>query len=404
MFKLPKIHPGAVQSCDNKENILTIKVPKNTLSSQINDMAHVGAGWYKVGGNVEIFTKPLGNILKKFEPGDIFYWDSNVNLHFGIRGVVSSLHHPESPNVPPVMKDNQWKLSIDPPNSVIIPHRTLDVLGEGGDGEVCSVAVSGSTKIGELVLRDGKRLARKKCLRVNHAEAKILYEMSRHRNSLSFLGWENIENDVYLFTELATGGDLFDYIGTMPQKRLCVEDTLQVAREVVEGLHFLHSKYFVHRDVKPENLLLMKRGCLEHIVISDYGISSPCPRVLVDNDEKSETVGNFYPSSHLSTICGTIDYMAPEMFRRIYGKQADVWSLGCIMYEALRCNPPFHSNDELTRLKKMVHVFKNGILCERNIRGVVTGYDEVDTLLKRIFVPDRERVTTGELRKLLRKK
>ena len=139
---------------------------------------------------------------------------------------------------------------------------------------------------------------------------------------------------VYLVMELVQGGDLFDRI---IQKGNYTEiDTRRVMRRLLAAVHYLHesSGYgIVHRDLKPENILLTSHASDIDVKLTDFGLAKQ------DGD--------------LKTFCGTPQYFAPEVLRRRhtvkgngrYGKQADMWSLGVILYVLLTGSPPFDSDD-----------------------------------------------------------
>jgi len=88
-------------------------------------------------------------------------------------------------------------------------------------------------------------------------------------------------------------------------------------------LKYLHSKSVIHRDIKPENLL-NAQGVIK---LADFGWSARSP-----NDRRK-------------TVCGTVDYLAPELVnRQVYGKKVDNWCLGVLTYEFLVGKPPFHAD------------------------------------------------------------
>lgn len=90
------------------------------------------------------------------------------------------------------------------------------------------------------------------------------------------------------------------------------------AAELVLALEHLHENHIIHRDLKPENILVSADG---HIVLTDFGLAK---EQVVDHD------------SGATTWCGTIEYMAPEMLQgKNYGKSADFWSLGILIYDML---------------------------------------------------------------------
>jgi serine/threonine protein kinase len=102
----------------------------------------------------------------------------------------------------------------------------------------------------------------------------------------------------------------------------------------------MHSKNVIHRDIKPENLL----NCFGTIKISDFGWSCHAP------------------SDRRKTLCGTRDYLPPEMCKGLiqYDKSIDIWSIGILAYEFSTGHPPFESNKEsetLFRISNLDLVF-----------------------------------------------
>ena len=90
------------------------------------------------------------------------------------------------------------------------------------------------------------------------------------------------------------------------------------------ALNYCHTKHVIHRDIKPENLLIGHKG---EIKIADFGWSVHAP------------------TSRRTTLCGTLDYLPPEMVEgREHDSTVDIWSLGVLMYEFLVGNPPFEAN------------------------------------------------------------
>lgn len=103
---------------------------------------------------------------------------------------------------------------------------------------------------------------------------------------------------------------------------------LQYIAQMADALSYLHSKHVIHRDIKPENLLLGIRGELK---IGDFGWSVHAP-------------GN-----RRTTLCGTLDYLPPEMVEgKQHGEAVDLWALGVLTYEFLEGVPPFEETDSST--------------------------------------------------------
>lgn len=92
---------------------------------------------------------------------------------------------------------------------------------------------------------------------------------------------------------------------------------------MADALNYCHSKKVIHRDIKPENLLL---GIYGDLKIADFGWSVHAP------------------SSRRTTICGTLDYLPPEMIDdKPHDEKVDLWSLGVLCYELLAGKPPFET-------------------------------------------------------------
>ena len=115
------------------------------------------------------------------------------------------------------------------------------------------------------------------------------------------------EHVIYIVLELATGGELFDYVATTG--RFNEPIARFYFRQLIEGLDYVHQKGVTHRDLKPENVLLDSEG---HIKLTDFGLS------------KLGVMGN----KNTHTFCGTPEYLAPEIaLHKPHGKAVDWWSL-----------------------------------------------------------------------------
>lgn len=130
------------------------------------------------------------------------------------------------------------------------------------------------------------------------------------------------------------GGDLFDRVAEKP---LTEKEAKHVTRSILSGIQYLHANNIVHRDLKPENIMMVGNESMD-VKITDFGLS----RIV---DEKGE----------MSTLCGTPQYMAPEILLRMkYSSKADVWSIGVIIYVILSGRHPFNGpkiNDILKKIQ-----------------------------------------------------
>ncbi|OLB18522.1 MAG: hypothetical protein AUH12_02045 [Gemmatimonadetes bacterium 13_2_20CM_69_8] len=130
---------------------------------------------------------------------------------------------------------------------------------------------------------------------------------------------------LYYVMPLVDGESLRDRLER--ERQLPVEDALQIVREVADALAFAHSRRVVHRDVKPENILLAGG----HAVIADFGIARA---VTAAGGERLTQTG---------VSLGTPAYMSPEQWAGDEGLdgRSDLYSLGCVLYETLMGEPPF---------------------------------------------------------------
>lgn len=145
------------------------------------------------------------------------------------------------------------------------------------------------------------------------------------------------DDNVYLVMELLEGGELFTRISERGQ--YTERDAANLVVSMLASLAFCHRLNLTHRDVKPENFVCMEAdGDDADIKLTDFGIA-----------HYSED-----PSALCKTLCGTPLYVAPEvLLRQPYGPEADLWSLGVIVYIMLVGYPPFDDNDLVQLVKKI---------------------------------------------------
>lgn len=146
----------------------------------------------------------------------------------------------------------------------------------------------------------------------------------RHPNVLRMFGYFYDETRVYLILEFAPRGEMYKCLKKQPEGRFDDRRSARYIRQLADALLYCHSKKVIHRDIKPENLLIDYLGNLK---IADFGWSVHAP------------------SSRRNTMCGTLDYLPPEMIEgSFHDEKVDLWSLGVLCYEFLVGKPPFETN------------------------------------------------------------
>ncbi|KAJ3190659.1 spindle assembly checkpoint kinase [Irineochytrium annulatum] len=144
----------------------------------------------------------------------------------------------------------------------------------------------------------------------------------RHKNILRLYGYFYDAKRVYLILEYAAQGEMYKLL--RKAQRFSEAKAAQYISEMADALSYLHRKHVIHRDIKPENLLIGLKGELK---IADFGWSVHAPNV------------------RRQTLCGTIDYLPPEMVEgKEHTEAVDLWSLGVLCYEFLVGVPPFEDH------------------------------------------------------------
>ncbi len=179
--------------------------------------------------------------------------------------------------------------------------------------------------------KDTKEVAAAKIINISqdhtqlHAielEVKIMTACAHH-NILECRGVEIFQEEVWILLDYCEEGSLADIMKTR-KSTFAEEDIADILGQVVEGLHFLHKRNIVHRDIKASNLLV-KKGVVK---IADFGVSSQCEGTTI-SEPKFSRIGSPF-------------WMSPEILSEsLYSSKADIWALGITAIELAEGQPPY---------------------------------------------------------------
>ncbi|KAK9103514.1 hypothetical protein Sjap_020768 [Stephania japonica] len=155
----------------------------------------------------------------------------------------------------------------------------------------------------------------------------------RHPNVLRLFGWFRDGDRMVLILEYAHRGELYKLLRKFGH--LSERQAATYILSLTQALAYCHEKHVIHRDIKPENLLLDYEGRLK---IADFGWS-------------------VQSRSKRTTMCGTLDYLAPEMIeKKAHDYAVDNWTLGVLCYEFLYGAPPFEAENQSDTFKRIMKV------------------------------------------------
>jgi len=253
------------------------------------------------------------------------------------------------------------RASVLPPSTVEKKKFKLDdfvimqTLGTGSFGRVHLVKHKETGKYYAMKVLVKRQIIESKQVEHTINEKKIL-ETLDHPYMVNLVGSFKDNRNLYIVLEYVCGGELFSYLRQC--KRLPNHVARFYAAEVVLAFEHLHSKDIIYRDLKPENLLIDKSG---NIKITDFGFAKYVPDVTW-------------------TLCGTPDYLAPEIIQsKGYGKAVDWYALGVLIYEMLAGFPPFYDEDQMRLYERIL---------EGRLRWPSYFDPAAKDLIKRLLSPD----------------
>jgi p70 ribosomal S6 kinase len=209
----------------------------------------------------------------------------------------------------------------------------VSLIGKGAYGKVYLVKEKKSGDHFAMKVIKKVMVLQKNLIRHTNAERDVLVAV-KHPFIVSLQYAFQTEQKLYLLMDYVPGGELFSRLNV--ENYFLESQAVFYAAEIVLVFEHLHSMDTIYRDLKPENILIQADG---HICLTDFGLAK---REVTDDQAR--------------TFCGTLHYMAPEMIdlEKPYGKPADWWSLGALIFEMLTGRPPFTASNNKDLQKKIL--------------------------------------------------
>lgn len=200
-----------------------------------------------------------------------------------------------------------------------------------------------------------------------------------HPNILTIYEIDEIDSEQFIATEFIEGETLRARMRIGP---LNPSETLDVGIQIASALYAAHSVGIVHRDVKPENIMLRRDGLVK---VLDFGLAKlAAPRPAAFSDGEAPTLA--LVNTEAGMILGTAPYMSPEQARGLdVDARTDIWSLGCVLYEMIAGRRPFLGLTAVDVLTAILNREPDSLVSHTPVRS-----DELDRIISRALRKDRE--------------
>lgn len=308
----------------------------------------------------------MGNSIKKF--CNIFLCRFGENNHIIIEK--EPLLENETENKILTFKDYNSEYKKYNKDVNLNDFRIIKTLGKGSFGKVILVQhIHLKTYYAMKVLLK-EQLKQTNQILHTKSEREILEKISHPFIVKLIFAFQNPEK-LYIVTEYMAGGEIFYHL--RKERKFSEERTRIYLCEIILALEHLHINNIIYRDLKPENILLDKHG---HIKLTDFGLSKIL-KYNVDQSINQSTTSSFASIySKAFTICGTPEYLAPEILNgKGYDKSVDWWSLGVVAFEMFCGYSPFKENKH----KLDINTYKKSIKKENHLTSCA--FDLLEKLL-----------------------
>ncbi|KAK3115024.1 spindle assembly checkpoint kinase [Teratosphaeriaceae sp. CCFEE 6253] len=341
---------GPLSTAISLSNLTTTAAAQNRLKLPLQKLpTNAGAG----APNNKLAQSTTNNTITKITlPSQAAQRSSNTDLHPSDPSSSDPLHSSIPPAMPKPKAFHLGMFEIGKP------------LGKGKFGRVYLARERSTNFICALKVLHKPELQQGKVEKQVRREIEIQSNLA-HPNILRLYGHFHDRKRIFLILEFAGKGELYKHL--RKAQRFPEPLAAQYIAQMASALRYMHAKHVMHRDIKPENILVGLHG---EIKISDFGWSVHAP------------------TNRRNTMCGTLDYLPPEMIKpggrgeeNWYSEKVDLWSLGVLTYEFLVGEAPFEDTPVMTQRR-----IARG---EMTVPGFVS--KEAKDLIQRLLVLDPEK-------------
>lgn len=262
--------------------------------------------------------------------------------------------------------------------------KIVETLGQGGMGTVYRVRDENlQVDFAVKVLRQELAKDRNLVSRFKK-EAEAAGELSHANLATIYKTGECLDGRPYLVMDYVPGASLAAVL--QKEGHLRAERALDIFLQICEVVDYAHSKGIIHRDLKPSNVLLVKEDNLERIKLVDFGIARVLPHIS----------GETLKLTTADQVLGSPLYMSPEQCQGDeLGRQSDIYSLGCLMYETLTGRVPFLGENSIKTILKHLNEEPAHLSVHLKSAELPQGLSQV--VLKCLEKTPQERYQTAEL-------
>ena len=228
------------------------------------------------------------------------------------------------------------KKATDSIPAYISHYKILGRLGKGGMGDIYKAIQDPLNRMVALKVLPPQFGRDDEFAKRFEIEAKAI-SLLQHQNIVSIYEYGDEDGYRFFAMQFVDGMDLAHYIAE--RREVPIAEVIDFSKQICRGLRYAHNHSVIHRDIKPQNILIEKNNIVK---LSDFGIA----KIFSRTDEITMT----------GFTLGTPEYMSPEQaLGKKIDAQTDIYSLGIVMYEMLAKKPPFLARDPMAVAYKQVH-------------------------------------------------